>query len=375
MPLCIALLSRYPPLEGGIASRTYWLARGLAERGHQVHVITHPCSAAGEYRIPDSPEAHHEPTNLWIHRPEADVPWHLPEDKEHFIALLELTVEVIRQHRVEFIDTGYLIPYGVIGHLAKQLTGVRHVMRHGGSDIEKFVRRGVFRNLLSESISGADVIVTSEMHRALLEPLTRRVVTQPPYVPDPRAFARRNNNQQRHRLAVIGKVNYHWTHKSLDVAARIMAKLADQFECSVIGQGNGLHDFKRSLDTEVASALSWRPFVPPWQMPELLRQQDAIFILESGLPHPVFSNLALEAIYAGVGIVTDRDDFACTYREFVNLGDGQILVIPRADPFLAAEQIAVWVKQRAAPSCSADLVISYDEYIAMNQALYESLQS
>ena len=51
MSYTIALLSKYPPLEGGIAAKTYWLARGLAGRGHMVHVITHAPEAGREYQI------------------------------------------------------------------------------------------------------------------------------------------------------------------------------------------------------------------------------------------------------------------------------------------------------------------------------------
>ncbi len=72
-------------------------------------------------------------------------------------------------------------------------------------------------------------------------------------------------------------------------------------------------DFQQSLEPETVSSFKWRPFVVPWEMPHLLNQLDGIFIFESGLPHPVVSNLALEAICSGVGIITDRADFAERY--------------------------------------------------------------
>ena len=94
----IAFLSKYPPLEGGVAAKTYWLARGLALRGHVVHVVTHGASAGQEYRIRDD-ECCSPPTpNLWVHRPTNEMPWHIPEDNEHALALLDLTVKVIREH-------------------------------------------------------------------------------------------------------------------------------------------------------------------------------------------------------------------------------------------------------------------------------------
>src|SRR5438046_2982008 len=36
----ICLLSKYPPIEGQVSTVNYWLARGLAERGHQITVVT-----------------------------------------------------------------------------------------------------------------------------------------------------------------------------------------------------------------------------------------------------------------------------------------------------------------------------------------------
>lgn len=375
MPHRIALLSRYPPLEGGISSKTYWLARGLTTRGNQVHVITHPTKAAGQYRILDSDISCHDIPNLWVHRPEVDTPWHLPEDNEYFVALLDLTLDVVRQYGIEIIDTGYLVPFGLIGHVAKLITGVRHVLRHGGSDVEKFLRPGVFGTVLLEAISNTDAVITQDKQIETWRPRNRNVVVQPAYIPDASVFAALRDHGRRPRLAVIGKINFHWEHKSLRNVAEIMGRLTERFECWVIGQGNGLQDFQRSLDNTLVSALEWHPFVPPWEMPELLGRLDAIFILESGLPHPIFSNLALEAMCAGVGIITDRDDFASTYRDFMNFGDDQILVIPKGEPSLAAEQITKWVKQRALRPCPVDPVISYEEYIAMNQELYETLLS
>ena len=134
MPCTIAFLSKYPPMEGGISSRTYWLARGLANRGHKVHIITHPPGAARGYRIQGECRHPESEVALQVHHCEGKMPWHLPEDEEQSLALLDLTLRVLDEYQVQIIDTGYLVPYGIVGHLAKMSTGVRHVMRHGGSE-------------------------------------------------------------------------------------------------------------------------------------------------------------------------------------------------------------------------------------------------
>ena len=375
MPYKIAFLSKYPPLEGGIAAKTYWLARGLAAQGHMVHVVTHGMCAGREYRIQGDESQPASAPNLWVHRPPEEMPWHIPEDDEHALALLDLTIRVIREHAIQILDTGYLVPYGIIGHLAKESTGVYHIVRHGGSDLEKFLKRQVLGTVLSEAIAHADVVVTGKSNQKLLGTMASHLVYQPAYVPDGEAFAPSNAPRPRLRLAVIGKVNYYWQHKSLHFIADIMRQLTGQFECWIVGQGKGMADFQQSLRPETVSSFKWRPFVAPWEMPHLLNQLDSIFIFESGLPHPVVSNLALEAICSGVGIITDRADFAETYRDIVEIDKNQVIVISPSESSSAAEVISQWVKGRAQNIQSSHQLVSYQEYLSANEAIYANILS
>lgn len=373
MPYKIAFLSKYPPLEGGIAAKTYWLARGLAARGHMVHVITHGISAGREYRIQDNEDNPAPVQNLWVHRSQEEMPWHIPEDNENALALLDLTIRVIREHTVQILDTGYLVPYGIVGHLAKESTGVHHIVRHGGSDLEKFLKRQVLGTVLSEAIAHADVVVTGKSNQKLLGTMASHLVYQPAYVPDGEAFAPSNAPRPRLRLAVIGKVNYSWQHKSLHFIADIMRQLTGQFECWIVGQGKGMADFQQSLEPETVSGFKWRPFVAPWEMPHLLNQLDGIFIFELGLPHPVVSNLALEAICSGVGIITDRADFAETYLDIMKIDKNQVMVVSPSESSSAAEMISQWVEDRAHIEQQPHQLISYQEYLSANESAYTNL--
>lgn len=366
----IVFLSKYPPLEGGIAAKSYWITRGFAEAGHEIHVITDPIDAGGAYRIPASENPVPEVPNLHVHRPENEMPWHLPDDTERFLALLNLTIEVIREYDIQILDTGYLMPYGIIGHQAKLSTGVRHVMRHGGSDIEKFLRPRVLGTVLDEAIAGADMIITEERHRHLFEAKNPNVVCRPPYIPDEKEFAPGNPTRPRKRLAVIGKINYHWQHKGLGDIAKIMLQIGDGFECQIIGHGKGFADFQSTLGLNAISRLQWRPFVPPWEMPSLLSQLDAVFIFESSLPQPVFSNLALEAMCSGVGIITDRVNFAGTYKDVVSLDENAILVISPSETSSAASMIERWISRRLRTEPAIRQLVDYDEYLSSNRVIY-----
>ena len=373
MPYKIALLSKYPPLEGGIAARTYWLACGLAARGHEIHVITNGISAGGEYHIKAADSGLTDIKNLFVHRITDDIPWHLPEDHEYGLTLLNLTLNVIREHSIQILDTGYLVPYGIVGHIAKRFTGIPHVIRHGGSDIEKFLKAHILEIVLRESIADADRVVTTMYYKDLFESITPRTIPQPAYVPDESIFVHNNVTHPQFRLAYIGKINHYWQQKNLRLVVSIMHQLSGQFDCSIVGQGKGLDNFQRELGPDIASGIKWQPFVAPWEMPRLLGQLDAIFILESSLPHPVISNLVIEAVSCGVGIITDRADFAETYRGIFNLDNNQVLVITSPVASTAAECVSQWIKNRNYNIQSSNPLISYSEYITANEGMYSDI--
>ncbi len=44
------MISKYPLIEGGVASQVYWLAKGLGERGHKVHIVTNALEVEEENR-------------------------------------------------------------------------------------------------------------------------------------------------------------------------------------------------------------------------------------------------------------------------------------------------------------------------------------
>lgn len=368
----IALLSKYPPLEGGIAAKAYWLARGLAERGHEIHVITNKISAGQEYQIAQGDKEPAVAPNLEVHRPSNEIPWHIPDDEENALALLNLAINVVRKHSIQILDTGYLIPYGILGHLTKCSTGVRHVIRHGGSDIEKFLKGRIWGTLINETVTHTDIMVTDTQYQDLLEQITPRLVVQPAYIPDDRTFIPNGTRRPKNRLAVIGKINHYWQHKHLKLITDIMLQLTGDFDCWIVGQGKGMTGFKESLGSDAVSDFKWCPFVAPWEMPRLLSELDALFIFESELPHSVQSNLALEAIYSGVGIITDRVDFIDSYRNIIEIDKDQVIVVS-SDVSSSAVQIKKWIKGRKYNKNSSRPLVSFQEYLSANESVYASI--
>ena len=46
----VCFFSKYPPIEGGISSRTYWLAKALGERKIEVHLVTNALEVEENYK-------------------------------------------------------------------------------------------------------------------------------------------------------------------------------------------------------------------------------------------------------------------------------------------------------------------------------------
>jgi len=146
-------------------------------------VITHGIPAGREYQIQGGENPPDETPNIQIYRPSSEMPWHIPEDDEHALALLDLAIEVIRDNRIQILDTGYLVPYGILGHICKMSTGVCHVIRHGGSDLEKFLKKRIFATLFNEAMANADAVITEKRNQNLLQPMASHIVFQPAYIP------------------------------------------------------------------------------------------------------------------------------------------------------------------------------------------------
>lgn len=366
----IICISKYPPLEGGIASRTFWLCRALAEKGHSVHVVTDPEDIDADYCSPVSDAENSEET-IHIHRPQEKTPWHIPNDPHRDLALLNTALEVIERYGADVIDTGYLIPYGLVGCLAGQITGVPFLLRHGGSDLNKFVEKGIWRNLITKAFQRTSAVITDREHLKKLSKLSIRVAAVPPYVPNPSFFKPGTAEKSKPTLALIGKVNYYWRHKGWHRAVEIMRILGDRFHFLVVSQGIGLTDFKRYAEERLKLPIEWKSFVHPMEMPQLLQSVSGIFALQRDLPFSVFSNVVMEALYCHVAVITDRPDIAQGLKEHglhIDAESSNLLVIPNDRPDEAAEKIIHHFDRSIRGEIAVDSrEIDFATYLAMNE--------
>ncbi|MBU4372629.1 MAG: glycosyltransferase [Proteobacteria bacterium] len=337
----IICISKYPPLEGGIAAKTYWLCRALAERGHTVHVVTDG-ENIDAYYCSHTFQDQASVKNLHIHRPQEKIPWHIPNDPHRALALLNAALEVFDRHGADVIDTGYLIPYGLVGCLAGQMTGLPLLLRHGGSDLNKFLDKGIWANLIMKAFNSASAVITDNDHCGAFGGLSKKIISIPPYVPDPAFFKPAPGEKSKPTLALIGKANYYWRHKGWHRAIEIMKSLGDHFHYLIVSQGIGLKDFRKFAEDRIGSVLEWKEFVDPVEVPRLLQSVSGLFVLQNDLPFPVFSNMVMEALYCNVTVIIDRTDMVQSLKKqdlHIDAESRNILVVPSDESDAAAEMI------------------------------------
>lgn len=370
----ICMISKYPPIQGGVSARTYWLAKGFAERGVETHVVTNANCVEKEYLIQDA----HSGTspNLHIHFIEPEIPWHIPDSKLYVPRLLDKTLQVIRENKIDLIDTGYLIPYGIVGYLLSTMTGIPYTLRHGGSDLEKFLRKRIFSDLLEMVIKSASAIITDHKNKETFQYLNSRIHIVHRYIPDERYFKPSFLLHEIPTFAYIGKINYYWRYKSLHRIGEVFSGVGEKHRLVFIGQGKGVEDFKLFISQFGLSNYEFRPFVHPVNMPDLLSEIDFLIYFTKDTPIKDFSNILVEALWSGVGVITDDTIDLSSYTEAIELdSEDQIIRLPMDDVKDTQAKIAEMIKDWKKPQKYLNNKIKYNfkKYVNTNLKVYEKI--
>lgn len=367
----VCIISKFPPIQGGIAAKTYWLARGLAESGVTVHVVTNANCVEKEYRIDNpGPGIFKNPT---IHYTDSDIPWHIPSSELYVPRLLDKSLEVVRDNHIDVIDTNYLIPYGIVGHLLSRMTGIPYILRHGGSDIAKFLKRGIFSELLTYVIQNATAIITDERNKQFFAERNPNVHVQPPYVPDEKFFKPVITFRDIPTFAYIGKINYHWKHKSLDKIVRIFSGISKPHVLKFVGQGKGLSEFARFSNEHDLKRSEFLDFIHPANMPSFLGEIDYLLHFEKDNPIQDFSNLVCEALWSGVTIITDEALKMHEYTQYTQcISESQIIRLKSEDVVAAQGEIEELIERWHEPvRFNLETAFTFDQYIQDILKIYD----
>ncbi len=141
----------FPPLGGGAGRATYHLARGLAESGHEVHVVTSKWREHEPWQIEGVTIDAVETTRKGIHD------CGLKGAAQYVLRARELLRRIIREKSFDVSHSFFSLPTGPLSLWLKNKIGVPYIVSLRGSDVP-----------------GYDPYAEQITHRLLL-PLTRRI--------------------------------------------------------------------------------------------------------------------------------------------------------------------------------------------------------
>ncbi len=371
MKVCI--IGKFPPIQGGISAKTFWFAKGLAERDISIHVVTNANCVEREYFIDDK---YLDPVpNLMIHPISPDIPWHIPDSALYVPRLLDKALEVVRNHSVDIIDTNFMVPYGIVGYLLSSITGIPYILRHGGSDINKFLEQGVFKHLLPDVIKRAAAVISDDKNKEKFETMNQNIHVLPRYIPDENIFKPVTNSNKIPSFAYIGKVNYHWKYKSLDKIVEIFSGVMNPHSLHFITQGKGFTEFVKFIEESGLKIFNLRKFIHPAQMPALLGNIDYLLYFEKDNPIRDFSNIVREALWAGLNIITDSSMDANLYAQYKGeLPPDQIVRVDLDNIRSAQESIEKLINQwKGSSRFKVHIEYGFNQYIEDTIGVYKSL--
>jgi len=295
------MISKYPPIEGGVSSRIYWLAKALGERGHEVHIVTNALEVEEEYRERlETNEQQYAPENVYVHsiRPN-DNPWHIPFSKAYTERIANLAIEIIEKYDIQLIDSYYILPYGIAAFIAKNITEKPQILRHAGSDISKLFASSSYHTLFKAIFQRADKIITipplkkmfsslgiSESRIAFDENVSVDTKAFNPEVsPFPLSDYIERKIAECPIITYIGKINYYWKSKGLYELVEAVNGIKDDFLLLFVANGKGLPEFQNLIQEKGLEKQSiFLGFVPPWKIPSIIKLSTCVVVPEREFP-------------------------------------------------------------------------------------------
>jgi glycosyltransferase involved in cell wall biosynthesis len=343
----ICIIGKFPPIEGGVSTRTYWTAHGLAERGHEVHVVTNAKEVGAPFRM-HMRHADWQRCEAGYGRGSVSVHWTDPVDRSQsyipmaspFVTkLAALAAEAHAQLPFDVILSHYLEPYGVAAHLAAEITGAPHIARTAGSDAGRLWRHPQFARLYDHVLRSAEIVIAAGAvaERAVAHGVDAAriafggtyIVPQDVFTPEGPSlevaeFCAEAGQDPELRdqlwgelpagmvcLGVYGKLGE--SKGSFALLSALQRLKAERLDVGLLAMAHGRPAVERRFRACVRRlGLEDRvlqiPFLPNWRVPEFLRGCLAVCVLEQDFPIALHSPvLAREVLLTGSCLVASAE--------------------------------------------------------------------
>jgi glycosyltransferase involved in cell wall biosynthesis len=231
------------------------------------------------------------------------------------------------------------LPYGIAGYLAKEATGRPLILRHAGSDISDILADRHLQIFFKKIFNSSNFILTNEERRHFFYELgvrPEKLFLRFPWGVDSKYFnpsaSTINLNKYGFKvdpqlpvITYIGKVHLSKRAYQLVEAA---SRIKEDFLLLFVAGGPGLEeleDYTKKFPS-LEGKCCFLGFVPPWQIPGILRISRCLVQLETDFPVAFhFPIQPLEALATGTCVIIS-DEIYGKYKLLGAEADRNILV-------------------------------------------------
>ncbi|MCD6367903.1 MAG: glycosyltransferase family 4 protein [Candidatus Aenigmarchaeota archaeon] len=337
----ICLISKYPPIEGGVSSKNYWVSKALGKMGHKVYVVTNSWEVEDDYRefFRERDLDFYQPKNVKVFNTDPlSIPHYIPYSKSYVERISSLAIEVIEKYDIDLIDSKYLIPYVVAGYFASHFTEKPQILRHAGSDIRRLIYSPYMNTLLIKILKSVDTIATYPFmvddFKSFGVPDEKLILLEG-YSVDTNEFSPDKSSSLREYgvdgdvplLTFVGKPHrskgiFHFLRalkriKSKKYLALLLIGKRGRYQKEIIDAVNdyGLNEKVKILD-----------FVPPWKMPKIFASSTAVILPEYNFGVDIhLSLIPREAMASGTCPVISKDLY--NKYSWIGVKDGKEVVV------------------------------------------------
>jgi len=336
----LCLISKYPPIEGGESSKAYWLAKGLGERNHEIHIITNAWEVESKYRekfeVNDLEQL--RPKNVFLHSTDPFIePSFIPYTKPFTEKIASLAIEIIREYSLQLIDSWYILPYAISGYIAKTITGKPQILRHAGSDITRLFKSPYLNTLFIELFKRVDKIITYPSRKSFFENLgipedkiflNKISVDTNTFNPNADAFDLTKYTDKDINLPIITYIGKVGVTKGIFELTQALSDIKEEFILLLVCGGEINNQIlKRDIENKrLENKTIILNFVPPWRVPSIMKISTCIVIPERDFP--VLSHtpiLPREAMSTGKCTLLSKELY--NKRSYKDLEDGVHAVV------------------------------------------------
>lgn len=364
----ILLIGKFPPCQGGISSKTYWLCRALASHDINFDIVT---IVPALYRSETTGEL---PGNVRLRQITTDEepPWFIPGGELWLERLVSNALDFSADQLPDVVEANYLAPYGFAAFVVSRILGVPLLIRHAGSDLAKLSNWGPTQSALKSLMINADFIATttdaiSQLPNRHSSP--NSLVSLPRYTPDPQAFQYIGNKSACCDLRLAGKINYFWKLKAFDTLLAAL-KLRPDWKLEMIADGKGRDSFEVQIKEQgLGERVHRQAFISPDQMPVFLSEATAVWAVERQGEITDFSNIVWEALSVGSPCLVSK--FTLEHFDIAQFSDSPLLLaVNPEDPLSIMEALdkAASMNIVGPPQSLTD---TYNKYIEANVSLYQ----